>query len=143
MDVQKLKRLKLNRRVCISEIECIKQLSIKAKSDKSVRSLFRVRFSEIEDIRREFLKHHNNIVTLLLGPEGDEGIDLDIAKGIREDFLNDYFEAKSFFSELYNPEENGVNIIDSSTRNPASRFQECRHTVACSRLKRAYRNNKL
>lgn len=52
-------------------IHILFDLALKAKYHRSLRILFKCRVGEIDDIRNEFLKHHNIISGLLSIPMGN------------------------------------------------------------------------
>uniref|UniRef100_A0A6P7G957 Uncharacterized protein LOC114335341 n=1 Tax=Diabrotica virgifera virgifera TaxID=50390 RepID=A0A6P7G957_DIAVI len=58
----KSRKLKFLRHTALNDIQPIYDLGSRAVSDQSLRSLFYIRFSELDVIKEEFLKQHTGII---------------------------------------------------------------------------------
>ncbi|KAG5871216.1 hypothetical protein JTB14_001913 [Gonioctena quinquepunctata] len=121
--MDKLKKFQTFRKTCLCDISVIHSLADRAKIDKTVRTLFKVRCVELENIKEEFLKQHNNVVSALLA---EATADFDAENTIREGFLDNYtiaydalvkrysnsrLRAQALWSELDNaPKVNSDNV---------------------------------
>lgn len=97
----RLKKYKTSRNSCLNEMSILHSLAERAKTDNSVRTLFKVRYSEIDILREDFLKHHQSVLSLLLT---EQDADLNVEETIREGFLNDFFVVKTVYMELFENE---------------------------------------
>lgn len=116
----KLKKLKFSRTSCVSALQSLLALGIRAQTDRTVHSLFKVRFAEIDDIREEFLKHHNGIVSILLD---DDEADLAPENTIQDGFHNDFYAIKTIYVDLFETNAAPERVEDTpavSTNAPAS-----------------------
>lgn len=93
----RLRKLKNNRSNSISEIQYLLQLAERTKTDKTVRSLFKVRCAELDVLKDDFIKQHQNIISSLAN-EADT--DLEPENVIRTAFFNDFYVVKSMYVDL-------------------------------------------
>lgn len=97
----RLRKFKVSRNSSLNEMSILHTLAERAKTDKSARTLFKVRYAEIDLVREDFLKHHQSVVSALVN---EENSDLDIEENTREGFLNEFFAVKSIYMELFENE---------------------------------------
>ncbi|KAJ8982007.1 hypothetical protein NQ317_004094 [Molorchus minor] len=110
--MEKLKKFKAYRTSALNEINVLSTLADRARTDKTVRSLFKVRCAEIDTIRDDFNKHHHSVVsTLLTDPEQD----LDSEDVIREGFLSEFYKIKSVFSDLFDNDLSDPSVVNNAT----------------------------
>ncbi|XP_045477885.1 uncharacterized protein LOC123683032 [Harmonia axyridis] len=113
----KLKRAKFARTSCIGELASLLDLANKATTDSNLRTSFRIRFTEIDDVREEFNKQHQTVTSILL--QGED-TDLDSEEAIKREFQNDYFSVKTIYTQLFDPNEKSLN---ESTQSVLTRKQ--------------------
>ncbi|KAJ8964268.1 hypothetical protein NQ317_005509 [Molorchus minor] len=102
-----------NRNSCLNEMLSLRTLADRVKTDKTVHTLFKVRYAEMETLREDFLKQHQSVLALLL-PEQE--VDLEIEERLREGFLNDFFAVKTVFVELFE-NENTIRLSQNFDNN--------------------------
>ncbi|XP_050514907.1 uncharacterized protein LOC126890102 [Diabrotica virgifera virgifera] len=119
----KLKKYTFQRRMAMNDLETLLRLSNSSLTEVHKQSLFRVRYSELDDVLESFNKNHQNIVTNLLNSE-PTGAQLDSEDIIRSQFLNDYYQIKANFADLFenddNSQKNEQNIAASNAVQPPS-----------------------
>ncbi|XP_050505176.1 uncharacterized protein LOC126883574 [Diabrotica virgifera virgifera] len=119
----KLKKYTFQRRMAMNDLETLLSLSNSALTEVHKQSLFRVRYSELDDVLESFNKNHQNIVTNLLNSEPTDA-QLDSEDIIRSQFLNDYYQIKANFADLFedddNSQKNEENIAASNAVQPTS-----------------------
>lgn len=97
--MDKLTKYKLNRGCSLNDMHILYDLGTRSKKDANLRSLFKCRLGEIDDVRAEFIKNHNAIVGILLSTP-DENPNAEEA--IREGFLHEYFATKAIADDMFN-----------------------------------------
>ncbi|KAG5867580.1 hypothetical protein JTB14_033260 [Gonioctena quinquepunctata] len=116
--MDKLKKFQTFRKTCLCDISVIHSLADRSKIDKTVRTLFKVRCVELEDIKEEFLKQHNNVVSALLA---EATADFYAENTIREGFLSEYYFIKGVYSDLFESDAgNESYMVLNSTMHPSS-----------------------
>ncbi|XP_050500703.1 uncharacterized protein LOC126880706 [Diabrotica virgifera virgifera] len=92
------RKLKFQRHTALNDIQSIYDLGSKAVSDHSLRSLFKIRCSELDVIKEEFLKQHTSIINNVLSvPDSDTGDE----EKVRELFLDLFYKIKVFDAEFF------------------------------------------
>ncbi|KAG5880505.1 hypothetical protein JTB14_010097 [Gonioctena quinquepunctata] len=116
--MDKLKKFQTFRKTCLCDISVINSLADRAKIDKTVRTLFKVRCVELEDIKEEFLKQHDNVVSALLV---EATADFDAENTIHEGFLSEYYFIKGVYSDLFESDAgNASSMVLIPTMHPSS-----------------------
>ncbi|XP_050515055.1 uncharacterized protein LOC126890243 [Diabrotica virgifera virgifera] len=96
--MDKSRKLKFQRHTALNDIQSIFDLGNRAVSDLSLRSLFKIRVSEIDLIKDEFLKQHTSIINNVLSvPDSDTGDE----EKVRELFLDLFYKIKVFDAEFF------------------------------------------
>lgn len=104
----KLRRYQAIRQSCINEIQTLNNLALQASTDKTLKTLFKIRFDEAENVRDEFTKQHSNILVIL---STDQNADINAEDKIKETFNQSYYSAKAMYTEMF----------ESDCNQPASR----------------------
>ncbi|XP_074040052.1 uncharacterized protein [Leptinotarsa decemlineata] len=94
----KLKRYKAWRTSALNEISSLQGIANLAKTNKSQHTLFKIRYAEIETLRDEFMKHHNNILVSL---SSDPNFELDQENTSKETFLESYYDIRTIYADLF------------------------------------------
>ena len=95
----KLKKIKQARNNCLSDIQALVTLANRVSSDSSLKIFFKVRYSDIEDLKEQFLEQHQKYIDNLLA--NDPEVNVDIEDTIREGFLNDYYSVKALYADMF------------------------------------------
>lgn len=103
----KLKRYSYQRRICLNDLNTLLNLSTSALETPSKKSLFRIRYSELDDVLESFNKFHQNIVMALLGSENND-VKLTEEEVVRDQFMQDYYQIKTNFFKIFEEESDNV-----------------------------------
>lgn len=97
----KINKLKYNRNCCLNDMQTLCDLAGRAKNDRAIRTLFRCRTEEIENIRQDFFKHHNGIVSAILSAPDQDNQNGEEEEKIREAFMEQFYTVKAVHDDLF------------------------------------------
>ncbi|KAJ8977829.1 hypothetical protein NQ317_011913 [Molorchus minor] len=94
----KLKTAKIYRLTAINKMEELFELATSARTETSLRTLFRMRHVHVLNIYDDFYEHHNNILSLVAAQEGS---DINAEEQKRVDFDHKFYSVEAFYDELF------------------------------------------
>ncbi|XP_074031549.1 uncharacterized protein [Leptinotarsa decemlineata] len=114
--MDKVKKYKIYRNSAINEITVLRALADRVKTDKSIRTLFKVRCEELDSIKDEFTKQHNCIISTLLTLPDEDAAPED---AVKEAFLAEFYAVKAvymeFIDDVVNTTQAPVSFLQTST----------------------------